>query len=281
MPETTCVNKYIMEKKINAVDDFLGEVRGGEESNANSFIKDETKPFADMNLNGEEEVITEEGGTHKKEDDGEGKIPFHKLVKDPKLQRYIQKEIAKATQGMAPREVEKFKEDVLKEPSVVEAFRTIIGDDTPEKVNALRALGDTLKGYQTEIVSIKEQREAEAREEREAKEMLETGFENIEEEFDVDLTSSDPASRKARGEFIEFVKRVAPKNEFGEIKEFPDFIETYSLFQELKAKPSSTNNRAKELASRSLARSSDASQVKMPEDTSWRGVERFFSKLKG
>lgn len=268
--------------KGSAVDDFLNSdvVRGDNEN----LVEPEPNPLADMHLEVKDDVNSQQNsadnnGEDKGTKEGEDKpLPFHQ---NPKVKRYIEKEVARLTQNMSPRQSEEIREQVAKDPDVVSAFAAIIGNDTPEKVNALTMLRDTLKGFEEKATSATRMREAEITAERQAREQLEQGFENIEDEFDTDLTSNTPVARKNRGEFIEFIKRIAPKNANGEITEYPDFRETYTLFTELKAKPKPQTNRAKELAARSVERSSDASNPAIPTDTSWRGVEKFISTLKG
>ena len=244
--------------KGSVVDEFLGQVNGEEKT------IDETNPFANVTVEQKEEVKVDEP-------EAEKPIAYHE---DPKLRRYIEKEIAKATANLTPREETKFREDV-KEDGFIKAFETIIGNDTPEKVNALRMLKDEVEGIRQEARSVKEELQAEKQADLDAERELAKGFENIEETFNVDFTQN----KKLRSDFVEFIEKVAPKDEYGEIKDYPDFEQTFKLFQEINKKPQNVRN--KELASRGTQRSSDASTTQMPTDTSWKGVEKFFSTLKG
>ncbi|HSV94509.1 MAG TPA: hypothetical protein VLH94_00825, partial [Spirochaetia bacterium] len=96
----------------------------------------------------------------------------------------------------------------------------------------------------------------------------------------VDITSKDPLARKLRGEFVEFIKRVAPKNSDGEVIEFPDFEETFKVFQESR-KSAPQNNRKKDLASRSMNPSKEVVENKIPTDQSWKAVDKIINKLIG
>ena len=58
-----------------------------------------------------------------------------------------------------------------------------------------------------------------------------TGLARIEDNYDVDLTSTAPQAKKLRTEFIEFVERIAPKDEYGNVKEYPDFESSFELFR--------------------------------------------------
>lgn len=269
-------DKYIMPNKNNAVDEFLNQVNEGNEN----LPEPDKDPFANVKVEQEVGAQADANADGTKKDEGdkpEKPLPFHQ---NPKVRRYIEKEVERLTKHLTPSQASDFREKVGEDNDLVGAFTAIIGNDTPEKVNALKMLKDTLDGIKSEARQGIEIREAEVRAENEAREELKQGFDDIEETFDVDLTSSDPVARKTRAEFIDFIKRVAPKNDQGEITAYPDFQETFTLFQEFKKKPA-TPSRAKELASRSMERSSDASAPQAPTDTSWKGVDKFFSTLKG
>lgn len=253
-----------MADKTSAVDEFLEQV------NEDKTLKPEADPFAGVTVEQKEEPVV-------KEEKEEKPLPFHE---DPKVKRYIEKEVAKLTRNLTPTQEAQFREEVSDKPDLVDAFTKIIGNDTAEKVNALNLLKETIEGIRSEARSATEMLEAERRADYEAEAELDKGFDDIENDFDVDITSNDPQARKTRNEFIDFIKRVAPKNEYGEVVEYPDFHETFSLFQETRKK-TPVANRAKDLAARSMERGGDASAPPVPDDTSWKGVEKFFAKLKG
>jgi len=247
--------------KGSMVDDFLSQV-----NEKDTTLKDQN-PFANLDVELKEEAVKEEPKEEEKP------LPYHE---DPKLQKYLskrEKEIEeKIIKNLSSREEQKFREEV-KEDGFIKAFETIIGNDTPEKIRALEALKNEVESIRQEARSTKQELEAERQADAEAEQELIKGFETVEDEFGVNFSD-----KKLRSDFIEFIERVAPKDEYGEIKDYPDFVETFRTYQELNKRSNSKN---KELASRSIARSGDASKVPMPEDTSWRGVEKFFSSLKG
>lgn len=246
-------------EETKAVDEFLGDVREDDKPDAllevNTEVKEEEEP---------DEVIEDKP------------LPFHK---DPKVLRFIEKEVERRL----PRE----KEQPVEEPTtddIDEVLTRIIGNDTPEKISAIKDFKKILleredrgaeKAYQRMQAEAEEERQAEA----EADEELVTGFENIEETFGVDITSDQPQARKLRGEFINFIRKVAPKNEEGEVIEFPDLEQTFDAFQSTRAKTS--NNRAKDLASRGTERGSNSPAPVTQEDKSWSAVDRIFDKLTG
>ena len=232
-------------------------------------MNDNLNPFATENKGKDE--------GDKKEDDKP--LPFHQ---DPKVQRFIAKEVEKRL-GERPTETERFVEETKDEGDEVSDILTrIIGNDTPEKLSAIkdfkRVLGNLEeKGAQKALAQLEEQAYEERKAEVEAQNELVDGFQGIEDAFDVDITSNSPQARKERSEFVDFIKRVSPKDEDGQVIQFPDLEETYKLFKETN-KPES-NTRAKELSSRSMARSSDASSVQQNTDKSCRAVDKLFSKF--
>lgn len=216
-------------------------------------------------------------GEEKKDDKP---LPFHQ---DPKVQRFIQREVEKRL-GDKPTETERFVQETAndKEDEISDVLTRIIGNDTPEKVAAIKDFKKVLgnleeKGAQKALAQIEAQASEERQAEIEAQNELVDGFQAIEDTFEVDLTSNNPQAKKERSEFVDFIKRVSPKDEEGQVIQFPDLEETYKLFKETK-KPES-NNRAKELSSRSMARSSDASNIQATGDKSWKAVDKLFSRL--
>lgn len=252
----------------NEVDEFMDGL--------NKPVEDPFKPDADPFEEPKAEPKEEAEG----ETEGEEKpLPFHK---DPKVQRYIEKEIAKKLSTVQPTETERFVNETAKADDEAEEILTrIIGNDTPEKKAAVqdfkRYLGSLEeKGATKALQQLEYQQQEVVQAEEEAQEELSQGFENVEETFGVDLSSNTPQVRKTRNDFIDFIKRVAPKNEDGEVIGYPDFEQTFQLFQESAKRPQ--NSRAKELAARSTSRSSDASTAPATGKT-WADVDRLFNKL--
>lgn len=239
-----------MEKnELSATEDFMDGLTTPQED---PFTPNNEDPFA------QPEVKEETMEVEVKE---EKPVAFHK---DPKVQRYIEKEISKRLADFKPSVTEQFVHDVNEENPLVEAFTNIIGNDTPEKVSALKALKNSLENVKEEAAQeayakFAKENERAKQQEIEAQEELETEFENIEEHFGVDLSSNAPAARKNRNEFIDFIKRVAPKNADGEIVEYPDLMQTFEVFKDMKKPAPQNNSQTKFLASRSMSRSGETS----------------------
>lgn len=238
-----------------------------------------------------EEVGDESEESSDEKDEEESKPePFHK---DPKVQRYVDKQIAKALSNFKPEvdatEVQKFiKESGAEdEDDLVSAFTGLIGNDTPEKLRVLKAVRKAFndaeeKGAHRAMEEFESRQQMAVREEVEAQEELSQGFEDIEEEFGIDITSNSSSARRIRNDFIDFVQKIAPKDLSGNVTDYPDFTEAYTVFQETRKSEtkSATTNRAKELSSRSMGRSSGDTPAPVSGDKSWNAVDKLFNKFK-
>lgn len=254
------------EDKTNksAIDEFLG---GLNKSPENPF--ESKDPFA---VEAEE---TEDKGEEKVE---EKPLAFHR---DPKVLKFIEKEVEKRTRDLKPTDAPKA---VDSEDEFTEVLTRVIGNDTPEKVQAVKDMRKVFgsleeRGAQKALAQIQAQAQQRIEEDKAAQEELESSFEDIEESYGVDLTSNTPAARKLDTEFRNYIRKIAPKNADGDVAAFPDLTAAFETFQELQKRPS--NNRAKELASRGMSRSNDASSAPVNTDKSWKGVEKLFNKLTG
>ena len=222
-----------MEKEQSAVEQFLS----GTENIESPFKEEESNPFEQPIEEQKEEEVVEE----------EKPLPFYK---DPKVQKYIEKQIEKRMPKEEPREVSRETGDED------DYYIRLIGNDTPEKVAMIkesRARDEMMLVKAEERafnrLSKIEQESIEA--DREAEEELEQAFENIEENYDVDFSRNS----KLRSEFATFVEKIAPKDRNGEIVDYPDMNSAWETFSEIK-NANKTPSRAKELASRGMARSS-------------------------
>ncbi len=245
------------------------------------FLNDVTEPASD--IFSEKPAIQPQ---ENKVDEDEKPVPFHK---DPKVQRYVEKEIEKALGNNRQVPSEKTQDVVSSDvKDVIGAFTAIIGNDTPEKVKALEALEKTLNGSDERASAKAIERFAQQQQEaiskaneaeKAAQDELDTYFDEIEETYDVDLSSNAASAKALRSQFIDYVRKIAPKDENGEVKAFPDLVSSFEVFQEQNKKSATQPNRAKELASRGLTRSSDTTAT-APQGRSWKDVDRYFDKLK-
>lgn len=226
-----------MDKEQDALKNFLGDLGDNiEDPKVNDVVETPVEAT--------EEVPTEEE-----------KLPFHR---DPKVQRYIERQLENKLKDFQPSSQEQFVKEVQEENSLIDAFQTIIGNDTPEKVAALKALGKSLADVQDKAAEkayarfAEEQRQVQI-EEQEAVNELSEGLERIEEEFNVDLSSNSASAKKLRNEYLEYLGKISPKDEYGNVKEYADM--DYS-FEEFMSRQKPLNTQAKQIASRGMSRSS-------------------------
>lgn len=242
-----------MANETDAVADFLNEV---------------TEP---------RDIFKEEPTLAEVEDVEEKPIRFDK---DPKVQKYIEKQVQKALDKI-PSAEQNFKKDV-EDINLPDSFVALVGNDTPEKQKVLKDLSSyfgTLKGEarQEFLAEMKQQEEAKIQADAKAQEDLSNYLDEIEENYGVDLTSNTSSAKQLRAQFIDHVRKVAPKDENGEVAMFPDMLGAFEDFQEKNKRSPAT--RAKELASRGMTRSNDTA-VGMPQGRSWKDVDRYLDSLK-
>lgn len=255
------------DKEASAVADFLGEF-GNKGTPKDPFNDTPKDPFA------KEEVLE----TPVEEKD-EKPLPFYK---DPKIQKYIEKQLDKRLANFKP---EVREETQAPDTRVDDVLTRLIGNDTPEKVSMIKEFKEILsegtqKAKAEAIAELEYRQNAEVEADQEAEEELESAFDDIEETFDVDITSNNPLARKTRQEFVSFVEKIAPKDRNGDIVDYPDMVQAYETFSEMK-KSTATPSRAKELASRSMARSAETgSQQAIPVNKhSFERTDNFIESL--
>jgi len=234
--------------KENAVDDFLGNVNNDFSQN------DEKNPL-------EVEVPEEHSEETTQEEQVEEKLPFNK---DPKVQRFIEKELSKRLAGIEEK-INNVSKQGNNQEDEDDFYVRLIGNDTPEKIAFIKEA--KLREERREQLSVErayqkltEEKQREEAETREVEEQLYNSINEIEETYGVDLTSKDPVVKKTRVDFLKYVEKIAPKDSNGEILYMPDMNSAFETFQELRKRPSSTG-RAKDLASRGTSRSGDVSNT--------------------
>lgn len=254
-----------MSEDKSAVEKFLGSL--GEEGE-NPFEENTEDPFAQQEV---------EPTVGREEDTAAKPLPFNK---DPKIQKYLEKR----EREIEDRILSKVKE---REPAptsqeVDDYYERLIGNDTPEKVAMIKeakARDERMLALAEERalgrLTQKEQESLAADKAAEAE--LENAFENIEESYGVDISSNNPLARKTRQEFVTFVEKIAPKDRNGDIIDYPDMQSAWETFSEIK-RANPTPSRAKELASRSMARSAETTAVQQTK-ASWDAADDFIASL--
>ncbi len=236
--------------------------------------KDEGKTEDLFNLT--DEVHADKATAEEKEEEPK-KLPFNK---DEKLQKYIDKQVEKrlASHKPEPQIAPSKSED---EDPLDDVLIQLIGNDTSEKVSIIKNFKNALasrdeKVKQSALNEINARVEQDKQAEIDAQAEVSNALDEIEETFDIDITSSTPQAKKLRSEFLDFVGRVASKDKTGNITSYPDFIETYKVYKDAN-KPVS-NDRAKELANRSISPSNETTSVKKGGNT-FEDFERMIENL--
>lgn len=251
-----------MEKEEkSAIDEFLG---GLEKSEQPLFEDKKEEPI---------EESAEEAPVEEKE---EKPLPFHK---DPKVQKFIEKEISKRLENVKAEPAKA----VTVQAEEDDFYTRLIGNDTPEKVAMIREykareerLIEQAEERAFNRLSAKEQEALKA--DQEAEQELESAFDSIEDTYEVDLSSGSPNAKKTRQEFVTFIEKIAPKDKNGDILDYPDIPSAWETFQEIQ-KSKQTPSRAKDLASRSMARSAETASTQ-PKRIDWNAVDDMMDNLK-
>lgn len=138
--------------------------------------------------------------------------------------------------------------------------------DTPEsrtawKLNKGIFEGIAEKAKKDAIAEIESKRAEEVRKAKEFESFIDSELEGIEDEFNVDVTSDAPAARKARRELLELVESLSPKDKDGNLAGYADFQETWKLYQAQRKEQKPDASKNKELAARTVEKSSDSQPV--------------------
>jgi hypothetical protein len=234
-----------MDKDKSELEEFMGSL--GSAGDKDPMLDKGEDPFAHL----EEEKAPEKVEEEKP-------LPFNK---DPKIQKFIDKEISKRLAEFKPEAPRETQSEVDSFKDVIDSFTAIVGNDTPEKIKALDALQKSLnsldqRASQKAIQALEGIKQEELQADQKAEQELESAFDNIEKTFDVDITSNNPTAIKTRKEFVSFVEKIAPKDRNGDIVDYPDMTSAWETFSAIK-KSTATPSRAKELASRSMTRSAE------------------------
>lgn len=249
-----------MEEKDNVLKNFLDEFSD----------KEEVNPFED-NL---KDPFAKEESAETIENKEEKPLPFNK---DSKVQKFIEKEISKRLADLKPMETVQKVIEEKGEDKVTDVLTRLIGNDTPEKLAMVREfksiLGDLKGEARSEaLAEIESRNQAQVQADMAAEQELKDAFDFIEENYSVDLSSNAPTAKKVRQEFVSFVERIAPKDRNGNIVDYPDMTSAWETFSEMK-KATAPVSRAKELASRSMSRSAEATSAPQ-KSVDWNEVDK-------
>jgi len=178
---------------------------------------------------------------------------------EEKLQRERESNIEMAARLQALSEVQKFRQETGSD-EYEEEVKRIFGTEKPENAAATEILLKAFKGYSERskreaLDEIRrEMREQQAEETKELQ-TVKSYIEEIEDQYGVDLTSSQ-AARERQQEFRDLWFRLSPKDADGEVKEYADPHEVWDIFQS--RQPAS---RAQGYAARGMQRSNQVERT--------------------
>jgi hypothetical protein len=147
--------------------------------------------------------------------------------------------------------------------------------DTPEGKFAKAFMEKKLKeteerAYTRALEEIRQEQEAVSEEEQKDSQTIDSGFAQVEDEFDVDLSGDTAESKKLRNSYIDFLEGLTTND-------FPDFVESFKVFQQLNTKPPrEATQRQKQLADRSMAGQGNASA---PQERKFRSGREYIDYL--
>lgn len=251
-----------MNKQDSAVDEFFGNLPSEDKKGQDIFDDKKELP--------KEEAPVKETDPEEVPDDIKNRQ--HRRL-EVKLQKERESNIALAERVKILSEQDKFAKDVEIDPRIAKMF------DTTEvgKENALR-LSEVLhdmssKAKEQALQEVEQRKQAERQEEKQYNDLIDTQLESIEDEFNVDVTSNAPAARKTRNEFLKMVQDLSPKDESGELTGYADFRTTFQLYKERNVEKVD-NSRQKEIASRSMQKSSTSDSGESKTTPGFRGWQR-------
>jgi hypothetical protein len=158
--------------------------------------------------------------------------------------------------------------------SYLKAVERIYGTDSPEAITATEILKNALKGVKDEAKreALEEmsarQREAQEAEQHESA-RLDAMLEELEDEFNVDLTSKK--AKELREGFFKRLERLSPKDENGDIIQYADHRAVWEDYSNRLQKR--TETRAKEVSDRSMQQSTSATANKS-HDPNWEALKQ-------
>lgn len=257
----------------------MPQEKGSEVEKFFEGLPEEEKPEADIfsDTPAAPEKEKENDGTTTPEKDGEPRKNRRHRRLEQQLTEEREKRIAAEARAGGISEAQKFVQTT--------------GDDTPAKW--LQMYGDTPESRQawalqkeimadvvakTKAETLKEVEDRETArktEQAQFQTFIEGELEELEDEYNVDLTSDAPAARKARREFLEMIQTLSPKDDAGTITGYADFDATWKLYQEKRSATKTDASKNKDLASRTMTRPGDtATETEKPRTPGFFGWQK-------
>ena len=183
---------------------------------------------------------------------------------EQKLRVERESSIALAARLEALTEAQKFSRENT--PEVDETIARIYGTNTPEAAEATALLQKALanaenRATEKALEKFREEQLAEQQSVQKEEQTLDGMIDDIEDETGVDM---DSQTKKA---FFSLLERLSPKDSDGNVKEYADH---HAVWEELQARKQPQNTRAKDLASRSVARNGASPATSVQDDATVR-----------
>jgi hypothetical protein len=235
-------------------------------SELKEFLKDigQEQPEADI-LNAPFTPEPEKATEEPKEDDEDGVLkPRNRREKRlmQKLQEERESSIFLAGKLEAREESKKLLSD--EESDYLKGIERIYGTDSPEAQIATDLLKKAIVGARDDAEEraynrMLSERQNETKAVQEAEEQLDNIIDDIEDQFDVQLTKAQQTS------YFELLQKMSPKDKDGNVKELADPHAVWEIFSE-KLQNRGSNNQAKALSSRSMVQSGASAESTIAND---------------
>lgn len=231
--------------------------------NETEQFAEESKSILDQPLNLEPEKVEEKQEEEEQEEDPQNR-------RERRLRDRLEKErianIELNAKYSALSEAQKFRQENT-EADYLKAVERIYGTDSPEATAATGLLKDALRGVEERATKSaleqfrEEQRQAQERVRKE-EETLDSYIEEIEDAHGITMT---PQMQKS---YFTLLEKMSPKDDEGNVVAYADPEAVYEVFSEKLS--NRTDNRAKELSSRSMVQGASGSSSKIEDDAAKR-----------
>lgn len=153
---------------------------------------------------------------------------------------------------------------ITEESDYLKAVERIYGNETPEAILATDLLKKAIIGAREDakrdaIAEFEAKRERELAEAKKAESELENIIDDIEDNYNVNLTEAQEKS------FVDLLKKMSPKDAGGRIIQYANADAVWEIFQD-RLQNRGTVNKAKVLSSRSMVQGQGATQSTVQED---------------
>lgn len=135
-----------------------------------------------------------------------------------------------------------------------------------------QARKEALADLETNTVQSRQEEQAET---KKYETLIENEIEAIEDTYKVILTDASGNVNEKGNEFLGLIEALSAKDEDGTITSYPDFNSAYEIFAKNQQSTQPDNNRARQVASRSMTRSGSSGTTPKKQNTEdWDGWKR-------